>query len=81
MAIQIGDSPVGPFGPMQKIWHTEEINEDEDFFTYNSKAHPHLSPAGSVLISYNVNSFDFSNDIVDKPHLYRPRFILLRLNE
>jgi hypothetical protein len=81
VAIQVGDSPVGPFGPVQKIWHTDEINEDDDFFTYNSKAHPHLSPPGSVLISYNVNSFDFSNDIIDKPHLYRPRFLLLKLNE
>lgn len=77
VAIQVGDSPVGPFGTMQKIWYTEEVKEDDDFFTYNSKAHPHLSPHGSVLISYNVNSFDFWNDIINKPHLYRPRFIVV----
>ena len=80
VAIQIGRSPVGPFQPMKKIWKTPESHQDFDFFTYNSKAHPHLSPPGSLLMSYNVNSFDFFNDIMDKPHLDRPRFVLLQLD-
>ncbi len=31
VAIQVGESHIGPFGPMQKIWHTEEVSEDDDF--------------------------------------------------
>ncbi len=80
VVIQIGVSPVGPFLPMKKIWYTAEINEDLDFFTYNAKAYPHLSSPGSVLISYNINSFDFWNDILSQPSLYRPRFIQLKLD-
>jgi len=80
IAIQVGVSPIGPFLPMKKVWYTEEINEDLDFFTYNAKAYPHLSSPGSVLISYNINSFDFWNDILYKPNLYRPRFIRLKLD-
>ena len=59
VAIQIGTSLTGPFQPMRKIYHTKEVKEDKDFLTYNAKAHPHLSPRGTVLISYNVNSYDF----------------------
>ena len=80
VAIQVGRSPVGPFQPIRKIWKTAESHEDLDFYSYNSKAHPHLSPPGSLLISYNINSLDFVNDILYKPHLYRPRFVLLQLD-
>ncbi|MEQ9423493.1 MAG: DUF4185 domain-containing protein [Cyclobacteriaceae bacterium] len=80
IAVQQGASPIGPFHPMKKIWRTQEAGVDLDFFTYNAKAHPHLSPPGSLLISYNVNSFDFWNDILNKPNLYRPRFIQLKLD-
>ena len=43
-----------------------------------AKAHPALSQPGELLISYNINSFDFSKDIKKFPHLYRPRFIKLK---
>ncbi len=80
VAIQVGNSPVGPFFPVKKIWNTPEVYEDMDFFTYNAKAYPHLSEEGYLLISYNINSFDFWKDILDKPNLYRPRFIRLKLD-
>jgi hypothetical protein len=80
VAVQLGNSPVGPFFPVKKIWNTEEVFEDMDFFTYNAKGYPHLSEPGYLLISYNINSFDFWNDILDKPNLYRPRFIQIKLD-
>ena len=80
VAIQVGSSLTGPFEPMQKIYRTEEVDQDKDFLTYNAKAHPHLSPEGSVLICYNVNSYDFFNDILSTPNLYRPRFILWKID-
>ena len=44
IAYSLGDSLVGPFSDPQKVYHTPE----QDIFksttyTYNAKAHPHLS--------------------------------------
>lgn len=78
--MQVGDSPVGPFGPRIKIYDTRTDIQDNDLFTYNAKAHPALSEKGELLISYNVNSFKFFDVIESKPHLYRPRFFKLKFN-
>jgi len=74
VGMRIGDSPVGPFGPTIEIWDCSEAILEKEFVTYNAKAHPALSKPGELLISYNVNSFDFWNQIYDYPNLYRPRF-------
>ncbi len=78
--MQVGDSPVGPFGPRIKIYDTRTDIDDPDLFTYNAKAHPALSEKGELLISYNVNSFKFFDVIESKPNLYRPRFFKLKFN-
>ena len=72
----VGQSPVGPFGPIQEIWRCPEI--DEGLLPYNAKAHPCLSKPGELLISYNTITFDFWNDIRKNAHIYRPRFIRLK---
>lgn len=76
--VMAGKAPEGPFQLPKKIWSTSEIYEDLDFYTYNAKAHPHLSKPGELLISYNVNSFDFADDIKKHPHHLRPRFFTLQ---
>lgn len=76
--IQVGNTPAGPFHLPKKVWSTPEIYEDVDFYTYNAKAHPHLSKPGELLISYNVNSFDFADDIKKHPHHLRPRFFTVK---
>jgi hypothetical protein len=73
--MQVGESPVGPFGPRKKVWDTKNDIQDPDLFTYNAKAHPVISQPGELLISYNVNSFKFNDVIESRPNLYRPRFI------
>jgi hypothetical protein len=78
IVIQVGQTPWGPFQPVKKVWHTPEIYEGLDFYTYNAKAHPHLSKPGELLISYNVNSFNFLEDIVKHPYHLRPRFIRVK---
>lgn len=72
--VHIGLSPVGPFAAPQVIYECPEPQQDSDIICYNAKAHPHLSRPGELLISYNVNSFSFQ-DNVDDAGLYRPRFI------
>ncbi len=78
--MRLGKHPWGPFGDIEVIWHAPESRQ-ENFYTYNAKAHPHLSPAGKLLISYNVNSFDFLKDLDKHPKFYRPRFIWLKFSE
>ncbi len=75
VGMRIGDSPVGPFGAIQEIWRTPEM--DDGLFCYNAKAHPNLSKPGELLISYNTITPDFWNDIQKDAHIYRPRFIRL----
>jgi hypothetical protein len=75
VGLRIGKSPVGPFGDIQDVWTIREHKKDSSFYTYNAKAHPSLSKPGELLISYNVNSYDFFRKIKEYPHLYRPRFI------
>jgi len=77
IAVRMGVTPYGPFGKMTKIWETTE-GMQKNIITYNAKAHPSLSSAGELLISYNVNAFDFGNMIKAFPDLYRPRFIRLK---
>jgi len=80
ICMQLGKTPYGPFGKVIKLWDTSEAIELKSFFTYNAKAHPGLSKKGELLISYNVNSFDFLKDLGTHPHLYRPRFIKVKFD-
>ena len=79
VAIQISKNPGGPFFPMRKVWKCTEWEEDFDYFSYNAKGYPHLSKPGELLISYNVNSLDFWNDIKTEPRFCRPRFFSIKL--
>jgi len=81
VSIRIGESPKGPFGPLQHIWHVPEITEPPGIIPYNAKAHPILSSdEKGLLISYNTITLDYFNDILKYPHSYRPRFIRLKIH-
>lgn len=81
ICMQVGPSPVGPFGPRIVLYKTTNDIQDPDLFTYNAKAHPALSAPGELLISYNVNSFKFMDVITRKPDLYRPRFVRVKFKQ
>jgi hypothetical protein len=79
VGIRIGLTPFGPFGPVKEVYDvSDDLKDSPDFFPYNAKAHPVLSQPGELLISYNINSFKFDEDVKKFPHLYRPRFIKLK---
>lgn len=78
VAMRLGSTPYGPFGPVIKLYEAKEP-QTKNYFAYNAKAHPNLSVPGELLISYNVNAFDFGKEIKKNPNLYRPRFIKLKL--
>ena len=78
IGMRIGSSPVGPFGDLEKIYEAKETAENKNYTTYNAKAHPSLSAQGELLVTYNVNSMDYWNEIQKNPQLYRPRFVRLK---
>lgn len=70
VALRLGKTPQGPFGRVIRLWDcTKELSEDKDYLVYNAKVHPVFSKPGELIISYNVNSFDFGNDIKQHPNL------------
>lgn len=78
VAMRLAASPVGPFGPVIKLYQSKISNEK--YYHYNAKAHPSLSKPGELLITYNQNSFDFWKQIVLNPNLYHPYFLKLKFN-
>lgn len=78
VAIRLSATPYGPFGPVINVWDCKEALTGKDYYAYNAKAHPALSKPGELLISFNVNSFNFFSDILFDPNLYRPRFIRIK---
>lgn len=80
----LGSSPVGPFDRPICCYiapesRTAPLGGDGVRYTYNAKAHPHLSSPDTLLISYNVNVLrnGFAQNTAD----YRPRFITLPLEK
>lgn len=80
VGLRLGETPYGPFEPLIEVYESDEM-QTENYITYNAKAHPNLSTAGELLVSYNVNAFDFGNEIRANPNLYRPRFIRIKLQK
>jgi hypothetical protein len=75
-------SPTGPFVARTKLFDTPETGAsgtygDPDIFTYNAHEHPELRRGNRLVVTYNVNSFDFADDLRDVT-VYRPRFVEVR---
>ena len=79
VAVRYSPSPVGPWSDYTVVYHAPEANLTPNTYTYNAKAHPNLSTPDRLLISYNVNTFDFAESF-SNADIYRPRFIWLPLN-
>lgn len=65
-------SPVGPFTGKTILYTTPETSGN--VFTYNAKAHPELGDPDTLVVTYNVNSFDTA-DVYRDVDNYRPRYI------
>lgn len=65
--------PEGPWRDRTTLYVTPEAGSGR-LFTYNAHAHPEFTRGGGLLISYNVNSFDFQ-DLFRNVDNYRPRFV------
>jgi hypothetical protein len=71
ISLYTSDSPEGVFTNGKIVYCTPETGGD--IFTYNAFAHNHIYE-DSLLVSYNVNSFDF-NDLFKSADNYRPYFV------
>ncbi|UAY51931.1 DUF4185 domain-containing protein [Ferruginibacter albus] len=79
ISARLGASPYGPFGQIINLYTIPaSVYETPNYFTYNAKAHPVLSKPGELLVTYNINSRNYFNDIVTHPNFYRPRFVKLK---
>ncbi|TVP93887.1 MAG: DUF4185 domain-containing protein [Acholeplasmatales bacterium] len=77
-AYSIGETPWGPFTKPRIVYACPEPDLlGGKAYTYNAKAHPHLSTPNTLLVSYNVNSYDMQQHF-DNLDVYRPRFIRLK---
>ncbi len=82
MMYAMADSSVGPFDEPVEFYTAQEHGAaaeggDAVLYTYNAKAHPHLSQNNHLLITYNVNTAGGSAENCKD---YIPRFLLLDLN-
>jgi len=74
----LGETIVGPFEPPQVVYRKPEPDlYKQTTYCYNAKAHPQLSESQNVLVSYNVNTYNFEHNLSDCD-VYVPRFIRLR---
>jgi hypothetical protein len=70
--------PAGPWSERHVIYHCPDSNRSKAYYCYAGKAHPELSDAGELVITYAVNSNNFF-DLFNDPLLYWPRFLRLKL--
>lgn len=78
LAYSIGESPHGPFTKPIIYYQTPEYDKFKSTtYTYNSKAHPHLSNSDDILVSYNTNTYSFEHNMADC-RVYKPRFVRLK---
>lgn len=79
IGLKLAARPEGPYSDMISLYNVSgDIEQNKNIFPYNAKVHTVLSKPNELVISYNVNSFDFFKDIYTYPNLYRPRFIRVK---
>ncbi len=71
----IADKPWGPFSKATIMFESLERERlGNTTYTYNSKAHPHLSKPGELIVTYNVNTYNMEHNM-SCAEVYRPRFV------
>ena len=78
VAYAIGESVSGPFSKPRVVYVAEEVKKynPKTTYTYNAKAHLHLSTPRNILVSYNCNDMSMAKNKMDYS-IYHPRFLNL----
>jgi hypothetical protein len=74
------DSPIGPFTNRRTLYTIPDKYSDKGdpkFITYNAVVHPALSKEGELVVSYNINPVEFSDNFnfPGSADNYRPYFV------
>jgi hypothetical protein len=78
-------SPVGPFTNAELSYSTVGQTGtygtygDANVFTYTAYVHPELTDGNTMVVSYDVNSYN-QPDIYSNVYLYRPRYVNVTFN-
>ena len=76
--VRSGANPWGPWSEPEVAYDSPEMRRDKNLFCYAAMAHGVLQKPGELVISYEVNSFDFWQIFRD-PTLYWPQFVRVKL--
>lgn len=76
--LRTAPNPWGPWSAPEVAYDSPEMKRDKNLFCYAAMAHSTLQKPGELIISYEVNSFDFWQIFRD-PTLYWPRFVRVKL--
>ena len=68
----VADNPYGPWHNVRQIFKTPYLG-NQNWFTYNAMGHPQFEKDGKLLVSFNVNTNEFSEQF-SNVESYRPRF-------
>ena len=78
--LRLGTSPCGPWSDPQTVYTCPDAKAGRHVFCYAAKAHPDLSGADDLLVTYATNSFEMS-EVLNDTSLYVPRFVRLRFSD
>ena len=78
IVMRTAEAPAGPWIDRRVVYQCLEGKQSRSFFCYAGKMHPELSQPGELIVTYAVNSSDFS-DLFNDAQLYWPRFVRLKL--
>jgi hypothetical protein len=74
--VRTASEPQGPWSARRTVYAVTEVRRNRSYFTYAAKGHAALSRPGEMLITYLVNSNQFS-DLLNDTQIYRPMFLRL----
>ncbi len=77
IVMRTAKAPAGPWVARQVVYRCLEGGRSRSYFCYAGKMHPELSRPGELILTYAVNSSDFS-DLFNDTQLYWPRFVRLK---
>jgi hypothetical protein len=78
IVMRTAETPAGPWIDRRVIYQCLEGKRTRAYYCYAGKMHPELSHPGELIVTYAVNSNNFS-DLFNDAQLYWPRFVRLKL--
>ena len=75
---RFADAPEGPWSIPVLLYKCPEIATDKGVFSYAAKAHPWAVSGNELLVSYCVNTYEFSR-LFKEDAVYRPKFVRIEL--